>query len=135
MVSILPENDLAKIDKLYIEFKKKHPEFNFEQDPIKDEAQSSIITMAVAHEMTRENIIHHHVMDVSHRKHFAWLIVYLKQKLRKIANPFIKILFVRQQRMNDLTVALAYNVASLEIKVHELEQKLDKKEVKIEQSR
>ncbi|NRA44016.1 MAG: hypothetical protein HRU09_03560 [Oligoflexales bacterium] len=109
------------------EYKQKHPEFIFEDDP-SDDWYTEISSVTVAKEMARETKIYLPVADSSHRKYLAPFIVESKRLLRKLARPFLKVLFVRQERMNDLTVSLAYGVASLEMRLMKLENRLKKEE-------
>ena len=88
-----------------------------------------ITSVTVANEMARETKFYVPVVDSSHRKYLAPFIIKTKRLLRKVAKPFLKILFVRQERMNDLTVSLAYGVASLEMRLMKIEEHM-KKEVK-----
>lgn len=107
------------------DFKSKHTEFVFEEDPAMHHFQE-IASVAVAQEMARETKIYMPVVDSSHRKYLAPLIVGCKRWLRKLAKPFLKVLFVRQERMNDLTVSLAYGVASIEMRLMKLEEQINK---------
>ncbi|MFK7823685.1 MAG: hypothetical protein AB8G05_06000 [Oligoflexales bacterium] len=107
------------------EYRNKHSEFIFEDDS-SDNHYQEISSVAVANEMARETKIYLPVADSSHRKYLAPLIVESKRLFRKFARPFLKVLFVRQERMNDLTVSLAYGVASLEMRVMKLEERIKK---------
>ena len=127
MKKLAPEVEQAVLNN-HREFKNKHSEFVFADDPSINHFQQ-ISSVVVANEMARETKIYLPVADLSHRKYLAPIIVETKRLLRKIAKPFLKILLVRQERMNDLTVSLAYGVASLEMRLMKLEERI-KKEAK-----
>ena len=107
------------------DFMAEFPEFDFTGRSHNDSDQE-LLTMSLAFDMARESRIHEPVQDISHRRYVGRLIVAGKSLLRKLCLPFIRILFVRQQRLNDLSVSLAYSVASLELRIARLEQQLEK---------
>lgn len=110
------------VDTAYQKFKKEHPEFVFLEEP--SQHSNSVLSLQVAGEMARHTKVYLPVKDYSQRKYFAGIIVLIKSMVRKTAAPFMKLLMARQERMNDLSVSLAFEVASLEVRMQNLEERL-----------
>lgn len=131
-MGVLQTESKRAIREHYRSYRRDFPEFVFNQ-PGETSYPLETFTMSVAEEMAEESRITDHVMDISHRKYLGWMIVLIKKTLRIIAFPFIKIIFIRQQRFNDLNVSLAYSVASLEHRLAQLESlRSDQKGMQVE---
>ena len=120
-MSVLDSAAREAIEKNYSVFLREHPEFRFNESDL-DQNDPGLFTMELAEELAEVARIHEPVADVSHRKYLGKFVVSLKALLRKLARPFVRSIFIRQQRVNDLLVSLAYNTASLELRLSQLEE-------------
>ena len=113
------QNDLNKIAEQY---KAWEPFLNnHQQAPYPESYRSFEIFRQDLQEMSLLVDISQPPNFESHRKSIGRLVVIAKQTLAKLASPFIRILFWRQIRMNQLIHAMAFRVAALEHRVQELE--------------
>lgn len=123
-VKLLNIEEKKSVDQSFSCFPGAYPEFCFNEEKSEAGLEPGVsFTMLTARNMAHEVVIDEPVHDVSHRKILGPWIVRAKALIRKVSRPFIKILFVRQQRMNELVLSLAYSVAALEDRIATLEKK------------
>ena len=122
-VDTLSSEDLQAVAVRRQDFLRKYPEFDFRAQG-GAAASGHSFALALAREMAAEAVFSNPVRDISARKFLGPFIVCLKSLLRSLSRPFIKIIFSRQQKMNELQVALAYNVSALEERMLELENRM-----------
>lgn len=131
-MGVLQTESKRAIEEHYRAYRQDFPEFVFNQSG-EPSYPLETFTMSVAEEMAEESRMTDPITDVSHRKYLGWAIILLKKTLRTLTFPFVKIIFLRQQRFNDLNVSLAYSVASLEHRLSQLENlRSDKKGMHVE---